>query len=714
MSVPSSPIDTASDAESQGLQKNGSAISSEDGASISNESADSEADRDPPGYEQRRATDAAKKRKSETWAGNGRKKRYNDHYRQLLNDTINTAVAGSSYDEYQRALPSQHGVSWWTADEKAIMFNVLSRKGESDVRSIAAAISTKSEMEIWVYLKSIRKALETKLRQPRADRLSLIDIPAAAEVGEECCYVLDQHAQTLSSLQQVFEEKAEHEKHAEFWLLTYDIAKWVEAHMADESPEGGDIRERLPAVSLLNLPKWLELSERIFMNPASPREAENWRTMVEGHDTPSIMNTAFSDFHALAVGVTKRLVQSSLFYAMSRLRATDSSRYRYRPVVRAKDVRVAVQVLGMKATAYDFWMGAPRRCNLHIYQDRAKKRGQVGILDYDQVERLLSREETDQQHKDRQTDSLQNNLPEHDSDGSLAPAIAKAPTTEESGHETSCRSSDFTGSDDSSGIEGESQVETDQERPRKQRRARRRLERDEDEYVEMFDQQVSQAEEERIWNMLGESPTSGLKAENVDLPKRPDIRGKLEPNLVRWRDKIEFWSDWEHLDTSFPRVNAGRKMERVGLHDRLETNEDEALVGSRRHVKERREDADDGERIEVESAEIDPEKIFTTNYTSIGSVSDDVESSCDASEDRSCKGNRVEYNLVLPADLNREDPSLSPGSDYEEQSSMELDVDPESHVYEKSNEENKSEGDDSPTSTLGSEVPSTSTSAHSS
>ena len=663
MSVPSSPINTTSKAESQGSQETLSSISSEDDAPSSIKLADSEASTDSSGSKKRTATSLCRKRRSETCAGNGRKKRYNDQYRQLLNDAINTAVGKFSQDEYERALPSQHGVSWWTAGEKATMFNVLTRKGESNIHSIAAAINTKSEMEVRVYLQSIRQALETRLRQPRADRVSLADVPAATEIGEECCYVLDQHAQSLSSLQQVHEERVEHQKHGELWLLTHDIAKWVEDHKEDENLEGADIRERLPAVTLLNLPKWLELSERIFMNPASPREDENWRAIAEGMDTPSIMHTAFSDFHTLAVSVTKRLVQSSLFYAMSRLRATDSSRYRHRPVVRAKDVRVAVQVLGMKATANEFWTRAPRICNLHIYQGTRRKGGQIGLLDYDQVERLLSRDETKEQHKDRQTDSLRNKLGDHESDDDLAPALATATTTEEGGHESSCRSSDFAGSNDSSSIERESQTETDQERPSKQRRAQRQLERDENEYVEMFDRQVSQDKEKRLWDMLGESPTSWFKAEDIGLPKRPDIRGKLEPNLVQWRDKTEFLSDWEASNT---RNYTGRKMEMIGLHDGCDTNDDEALVSSRRCLKARTGDAEDDEGLEAERAETGLESDVTTEYTSIGSANDDVESSSDASETKICRPDLVDDISESLSDLNRDDQSSSPGSAYED------------------------------------------------
>lgn len=706
----SDPTLTTSAAGSQKSQSHGSSISSEDdAAATSNERTGSEADTDSSTDGQRMVTGWCKKRKLEASAGNDRKKRYNDHYRRLLNDTINTAAGITTNPDYERALSSQHGASWWTADEKAIMFDVLARRGENDICAIAAAIGTKTEMEVRVYLQSLRTASETRLGQPRADRLSLIDIPAAVEIGEDCCSVLDQHAQSLGSLQQTHEAKVEQQKHAELWLLTRDIAQSVEDHLQDEDLEGADIRERLPAATLLNLPKWLDLSERIFMNPASPREDENWRAIAEGMDTPSIMNTAFSDFHTLAVSVTKRLVQSSLFYAMSRLRATDSSRYRYRPLVRAKDVRVAVQILGMKATTYDFWTRAPRRCNLRIYQGRQKAR----ILDYNHVERLLGQEEVDEQHNDRQTDSTEKYFAEHESDNNIEAASGKDTTTEESEHETSCRTYSLNGSNDSTSMEEEEegQLETNPERLSKQLRAQPQPERDEDEYAEIFDQQVSRAEEKRIWEMLGETPTSGVKAEIPDLPKRSGIPGKTSADLVHWRDKIEFWGEWEVFKTPVPHDRFDRKRRRDGLHDRDETYEAEALISSRLYgTKQTGYVGEDGGR-EAERARIANGNDFKAVYSSTGSAGDDVASSSDASEGRSCRGNLVEHRSELLADLNRGGPSLSPGSDHEDRSSMELDSDPENQVHDKGIEEYTSDGGvDSPVSTPGSEIASMSAS----
>ena len=695
MSVPSSPIGTTSGAESQGPPNEGSSILSDVDASTSNGSTGSRVDTDSSCYKQGRLTGVCQKRKSEASEGKVRKKRYNDHYRELLNETVSRAAGEFSHDEYERFQSGRHGVSWWTAHEKAIMFDVLARKGENDLRTMAAAIGTKSEMEVRVYLQSIRTALERKLRQPRADRLSLTDIPAAAEIGEECCFVLDQHAQSLSSLQLTHEEKVERQKLGELWLLTHDVAQGVEGHLEDEGLKGADIRGRLPAISLLNLPKWLELSERIFMNSASPREDDNWRAIAEGMDTPSIKNTAFSDFHTLTVSVTKRIVQSALFYAKSRLRATDSSRYRYRPLVRAKDVKVAVQVLGMKATTWDYWTGAPRRCNLHIHSGNGKK---FRILDYDEVERQLGREEDEEQAANRQTKGLEISLTGHEINHVPVPALAGGSATEGNELKPCRRPSNMSGSNDSSSINDEDEMHTDQELASKQRRSQRQLEHDEDEYAELFDQQIGQAEEERLWEMLGETPTSGVKAEISDLPKRPDIRGKLAPNLIHWRDKIEFWSEWEAFKTPFPHADFGPKMERDGLHDQHGTSEAEAPSRNGSCLETQTDTGEgegpaDGETVGSGRDQTEPKNNLTPEYTSMGRPSDDAQSGSDASVGRSCAGNLVEHKSQLLVDLNREDPSLAPDSDHEDQSSMELDIGPVNHARQNGKEADMSECD---------------------
>ncbi|KAI9874771.1 MAG: hypothetical protein M1830_009301 [Pleopsidium flavum] len=559
MSVTPSSDDKESELETERSRTIKNQKYSEHGASSSSSSTESE-DTSSSAYEQRTVTGSSRKRKLVTSTGhrlNRLKARYNDQYRELFNETINTAARGTIFGEYKGVPSSQYGVSCWTSDEKATFFDALARKGEQDIHAISLAVGTKSEMEICVYLQLLQKALlETSLHEPRQQLLGLTDLPAAAEISEECCLILDQRAHTLSLLQQKHEEKVEQENHAQLWLLNRDTSRWVQERLGDDEDGGADILKEVPAVSLLNLPVWLELSERIFMNAASPREDENWRAIAEETETPSIMNTAFSDFHNLAISVTKRLIQSSLFYAMSRLRATDSSRYRYQPVVRSRDVLSALKVLGMRPNAYEFWTRAARRCGLDVDHDIGNTRRKVKALNYDEVERLLEEGGSDAQPET--TDVTSNSNPDIDvsrddqedgSESTVADALIPGEEAYEDSHQSSAPDESSNASDSPS---GEDQVDDYQDCASKQGRARRQLDRDQDEYAETFDRYASLAEEQRLREMLGDVPTCGVKAEDVELPKKPPTRRKAKDDLVNWRDKIDFWSEWEVFETPVP------------------------------------------------------------------------------------------------------------------------------------------------------------------
>ncbi|KAF2772180.1 hypothetical protein EJ03DRAFT_267457, partial [Teratosphaeria nubilosa] len=70
---------------------------------------------------------------------------------------------------------------------------------------------------------------------------------------------------------------------------------------------------------------------------------------VDQSDEPAIFRSAFEDFYNIAVSLTRRLVQATIFQTMTRLRASDGSRMAWtpEPLVREKDVKTAVDILGM-------------------------------------------------------------------------------------------------------------------------------------------------------------------------------------------------------------------------------------------------------------------------------------------------------------------------------------------------------------------------------
>ncbi|MCJ1368124.1 hypothetical protein MMC16_007263 [Acarospora aff. strigata] len=675
MSATPSLTDTPSEVKSEGSE-NGESPGSPNYYALSSARSSDSFGADSSSSEQRTTTGTCRKRKHLTPTGRKLKRirtRYNDQYRQLLNETIGT-VAGPGESKPigdEPVLARQHGVSWWTSDEKLLFFHMLARKGESDIRAIALAIGTKSEIEVHVYLQSIRKALETRLRRPRPRLLSLVDLPAAVEVSEECCLALDQHAQILGLLQQNHEEKVEQDLHSDFWLLTQDTARRAQKHIIDDGSGEASIVDKLPALSLLNLSKWLLLSERVFMNSGSPREGENWRVITEDMEKPSITNTAFSDFYTLAISVTKRLIQSSLFYAMSRLRATDSSRYRHRPVVRARDVKTAVQVLGMKATTFDFWTTAPRRCRLHVYEDSGKKRRVGKLLNYEEAERTLTQAKVGDQDYE-QADlpicgEMESKHTEHEPNEGLLSTDSGGATSEEGEYGASCQVSDYNDSSDSNRVDWEDRIDLGEDGAARQLRAQRRLERDEDQYVEEFDRHASLAEEQRLWAMLGETPESNIKPEDSNSPPRPRSERTLGNDFVNWRDRVEFWSEWEMFKKPVPPERFRRLPSKTVMQSGRESYESEAASNNEYYgmnqtgVTENRAERAVDNRVDTEDAAAPGRNHLPTKYTLTDSASDDLQDTSDASWDEASAVNARDRDAVVSSShCADEDPSLPP------------------------------------------------------
>ncbi|KAI5920253.1 hypothetical protein F4810DRAFT_447840 [Camillea tinctor] len=297
---------------------------------------------------------------------------FNAQYLHLLNEDIQDAATGIVLDSGGGGVPlepTQIGAVMWSAAEKTAFFSALGRLGRDDLAGIAARIRTKSEPEVRQYL----LLLDASNRHRRSDEdkrhrvLRAVDIPAAAEVSQACCAALEQAADGLALRQERHEEALERKRWRGRWLITPARAQVLESQYHQQQRDGG-----LPAFAeLFALRTWLRLSERVFMNSAVPDG--NWRCVVDEaeDDAPSVRATAFADFHALALSVTRRLVLASLYIAESRVRAknTGDPRHRTRPLVRPHDVRVAAASVGLKEDARVFWARCARRLRLDVHDD---------------------------------------------------------------------------------------------------------------------------------------------------------------------------------------------------------------------------------------------------------------------------------------------------------------------------------------------------------
>ena len=508
---------------------------------------------------------------------------YCDSYRQLLNQEIHNIVTVTENDSHPLFPTSRFGATLWTSEEKELFFTALQFRGRHDLQGIANAVGTKSQPEVQAYLDLLRQAtLKKHLHGSRQRLLGEFDVPGALEVSTRCSTALDQAAQALSLKQEKHDNSAEKRKYSTFWLIDYEHANLLDELVeADVSPEAETMTERIYRAAQLLYPiNFLELSSRLFMN--SSMMENNWTSYAEQQETPSVMCTAFLDFHNIVVNTTKRLISSALFFAMSRIRSTDSGTYVHKKSVRKQDVLAALDVLGMKSDLPTFWTGVARRNKLRVYHEARVKRAfsLVGEpLAYDELEKLI------QESRSRTS--------------SVAPSTSTA--IESLPHETSQSNESDRSSPD--GIDPKdlalSSVESNDSEPLKERlrstspSSHQRSESIEspdtsvdrqEAFTEAFDRIASRHEEARLWKMLGSEEHTEIKSEEEDVPKRPKYGArKSKEDLVDWKIGVDYRSPWESYGTPVPAASFLRnqildtkrdKTTRRGRVPRLETSDE--------------------------------------------------------------------------------------------------------------------------------------------
>lgn len=298
---------------------------------------------------------------------------------------------------------SQHGSMVWTPTEKEVFFNALDRKGKSGIKEIAAAVGTKSELEVMEYIRFLHKALAAQYASDvHLERMPVLsDVAAATEVSQECCGLLDEYAEVLSLKESLVEARAGTQQHGDNWILTQASAQ------ALGDGDNDDVRGALRlAAGFLNLPNCVRLSYALFMNLGGTQAENNWWNLAKRQDlmtayghTPSMTADTAVDLYSLAVSVTRRLVQSSLFFAMSRLRSSNRSGNDRKGYVRTKDVRAAIEVLNMKHCRPNF-VDIARR-NETVLEDINNRKGWVPTLvTYEEAEEIIDRHEWTRYRKD--------------------------------------------------------------------------------------------------------------------------------------------------------------------------------------------------------------------------------------------------------------------------------------------------------------------------
>ncbi|KAG2021863.1 hypothetical protein GB937_004413 [Aspergillus fischeri] len=434
------------------------------------------------------------------------------------NNTSSSAVGRENYN------PTQNGVAIWTSQEKEILFSMLDRKGANGVAEIAQAIGSKSELEVQEHLKLLHRGLERQhVRDSHSRTIVLGEVPAALEISQECCKALDDYAELLALEEQRAEDVVGRKLHQNVWIVDREVAEMVEEQLEerDETPLPGS--SVYVTAEIFNINKWIRLSERFFMNAGGPRLEDNWVNVACADETPSITADALADFYALAVSVTRRLVHSTLFFAMSRLRNMRETGNRKARIVRSRDVKTALNVLNMPQDRFDFWVGLARRCSLQVADLRHKKGWQSELMDYDEVEDILSGKVPVDESLDARSASRRR-----------SESHARHDTVEEDDDDVSdvySYASSILSSPEMTPID-EPSVNL------------------EEEHAEEIDQLNNASEEMRLWNLMGQPAPSGMSSlasntEQGSKLRKPIGERKTKEDLVNWRDRTLYRSDWE-------------------------------------------------------------------------------------------------------------------------------------------------------------------------
>ncbi|KAK5675011.1 hypothetical protein LTS10_012423 [Elasticomyces elasticus] len=518
-----------------------------------------------------------------------RVKRTEPTYHELLNQAISHA-AGRPTEAIDVLPPSQIGASYWSSTEKEAFFGALERYDPGNLRELSRAVGTKSKTEIHVYLRLLQDGVrEVGLTSQTKDKFNYANIPAAFEVPKTCEAALNNAAADLARKVEKLDARQEEARHGEGWLINEDLAASIEEQLQSTEENGEETaadgerssgeQEEAPiplftSAQLLCPEAFLQLSRNVFMN-APPESGDNWRDLLgegSGLSGPAIFHTAFDDLHNLAVSFTRRLVQTTLFQAQSRLRASDASRTNWAPVAEVKpfDVSTAAEMLNLRTDWWGYWAKVPRRCGLEVFTDIKKyadgrSRTKNGVkLAYDEVETEMGlRQELYSTEDDggRAQPMEKEELAEHDFDSDDFTDISVEGSEAASPHSAS----DVDGGEYTNDSESEGSVKEEPLPPRKRRRALSptAFAKLEDEYLEALDVRAGAQETARLWKMLGRDRGEPDLGEPPQPPSMPREQQDDDGLRVNWRAKVNFESLWEKNDESVS-SSAFVKMEERG------------------------------------------------------------------------------------------------------------------------------------------------------
>ncbi|KAJ4987016.1 hypothetical protein SVAN01_07432, partial [Stagonosporopsis vannaccii] len=346
----------------------------------------------------------------------------------------------------------------------------------------------------------------------------------------------------------------------------------VPAH-GDDPTVAPQLLQDIPQASLLHPENMLLLSRHLFMNrsPDLPSPWPHWSAYASDHvPEPSMMRSAFNDLHTLAVSLTKRLMQTAMMQATSRLRAQRRRTNKgVMPFVKTRDVLSAIDVLGLERNGRARWIGVARRCNLRVFDEQRTTRFRIKRreISWDQAEKILSLYDVATMQSpadihdaadpsDPDDDVFQRRAARH---GTPLPMDRLSLSSSDSNSEVEDDAAD---SDESfrrdelatptkqDSLDQSTSVESggrDQDRPRAKQT------------LEQFDQEASRHEQESLAKLLGlttavktPSPDYGPAGSTTDDDDDDDDDERLYTRADDWRRWTHYHAAWEEYQTPVP------------------------------------------------------------------------------------------------------------------------------------------------------------------
>ncbi|KAJ5794801.1 hypothetical protein N7457_001400 [Penicillium paradoxum] len=487
-------------------------------------------------------------------------------YRHLLAESEEAVEYATLKDPDNVYKVSQHGSVVWTSTEKQLFFSVLERKGKGGIKELVAAIGTKSELEVIEYIRFLHKALEAQcLSDKHVERMPVLsDIPAAMELSQECCDLLEDYGDILVFQDSLLQTKAGTKKHGDNWIVTSAHAqRLVDA----EDTARGDLRL---AAGLLNLPEWIRLSQTLLMNFGGSKADDNWwrlatqgdKITAEGH-TASMTAEGAVDFYSLAVSITRRLVQSSIFFSMSRVRSASRTGRDRKRHVRTQDVRAAIEVLNMKHRRPNF-VDIARR-NEIVIEDILNRKGWVStVFSYDEAEEIIDKNEWFRYRKDGtisrkkrgeevSDDDDAEDDEEMEDDQHAEPESEPEPESEVEPEPLSEVEEEEDDEDDDDSLPTRESSELSSPVGSSDELG---MEMDpEEEQADIADQNISRSHEANLRRLMDQPLPSILneitKAEDTETENKPQLERRTRQDISNWRDRTLYRSEWEEYGYDF-------------------------------------------------------------------------------------------------------------------------------------------------------------------